>query len=162
MARTYIVAGVLVVAACSAPDEAGQVAAGPPVPDLAFTTFDGEETSLAEFDDEPLVVNFWASWCPPCLAEMPDFEEVHQERAGEVTFVGLNTQDAVEAARAVAEQTGVTYLLGFDPDGELFRAFEVASMPSTYLVDRNGHIRHRHAGLMTADQLRGAIDEHLR
>jgi len=134
---------------------------GPPVPDQGFETFDGERTSLSEFQGEPVVVNFWASWCAPCIAEMPDFERVHQALQGQVRFLGLNTQDDRASADELVERTGVTYDLALDPDGELFRAFEVIAMPTTYFVNREGIIVHRHSGLATEQQLRGLIDEHL-
>ncbi len=153
----------LVLAACSggADEQESAPAAGPPVPDGTFETFDGEQLSLVELSGEPLVVNFWASWCPPCIAEMPDFERVHADRGDEVRFVGLNTQDSREQAEALIAQTGVTYLLGLDPEGALFADFQVISMPSTYFVDADGAIVHRHAGLLTEQQLRDLIDEHL-
>ena len=154
---------VVTLTACAASDDSDDEAAsaGPPVPDRPFETFDGEQTSLPEFAGEPMVVNFWASWCPPCIAEMPEFEEVHQDRRDEVRFVGLNTQDDLARAEELVEQTGVTYDLGLDPEGELFRDFEVVSMPSTYLVNEAGAVVERHAGVLDAEQLHELIDEHL-
>ena len=155
------VAIALAVAACGSGDEGSGADAGPPVPDRAFETFDGAETTLADYVGEPLVVNFWASWCPPCIAEMPEFERVHQARGDEVRFIGLNTQDDLAQAQDLVVQTGVTYDLGLDPDGELFRDFEVVSMPSTFFVNESGAIVHQHAGIMDEAQLQAVIDEHL-
>lgn len=152
---------VLVLAACSTGGDATSADAGPPVSDRSFETFDGTSTSLREFEGEPLVVNFWASWCPPCIAEMPGFEQVHLDRRDEVRLIGLNTQDNLEQATALVEQTGVTYDLGLDPDGALFNDFEVISMPSTYLVNASGAVVHRHAGILSEQQLQDLIDEHL-
>lgn len=154
---------VLVLAACSGDgDAAGADAdAGPPVSDRSFETFEGESISLAEFGGEPLVVNFWASWCPPCIAEMPEFERVHVDRGDEVRFIGLNTQDDFEQATALVEQTGVSYDLGLDPEGALFNDFEVIAMPSTYFVNAAGAVVHRHAGILDEQQLQDLIDEHL-
>lgn len=148
---------VVVLAACSGAESAE----GPPVPDLEFETFEGELTSLPEFQGEPVVVNFWASWCAPCIAEMPDFETVHQALQGQVRFLGLNTQDDRASADELVERTGVTYDLALDPDGELLRAFGVVAMPTTYFVSADGRIVHRHSGLATEQQLRELIDEHL-
>ena len=147
----------VLAAACS-----GGSAEGPSVPDLAYETFDGDQASLTDLAGEPAVVNFWASWCPPCVAEMPDFERVHLDVRDEVRFVGINTQDGLPEAQRLVEETGVTYDLGLDPDGELFREFGVVSMPSTFFVTAEGTIAHRHAGLLTEAQLRELIDEHLR
>ena len=156
------IAALLFLSACSGGGEqAAPGPAGPPAPDRTFATTDGGELSLADLRGEPLVVNFWASWCPPCVAEMPDLERVHADRGDEVRFIGINTQDDLADAQALAEQTGVTYELGLDPDGALFSDFEVVAMPSTFFIDAAGGIVHRHAGLMTEQQLRDLIDEHL-
>lgn len=158
-----VLAAALVLAACASGDDPTQDAApaGPPVPDRTYETFDGDQTSLPAFAGEPLVVNFWASWCPPCIAEMPEFEQVHLARQDEVRFIGLNTQDNREQAERLREDTGVTYDLGLDPDGALFADFEVIGMPSTYFVDAQGAIVHRHAGILSEQQLHDLIDEHL-
>ena len=167
--RGLLVVAALLVTACGAltgTDEAAgpsgtDEAAGPRVPAASFDTFDGGQLSLEELAGAPLVVNFWASWCPPCIAEMPDLERVHADLGDQVRFVGLNTQDDLARAEDLAAQTGVTYQLGLDPEGALFRDFEVVSMPSTFLVDADGVLVHRHAGLLTEPQLRGLLDEHL-
>jgi cytochrome c biogenesis protein CcmG, thiol:disulfide interchange protein DsbE len=161
-----VVALALALAGCtSAGEEAvahgADPDAGPPVTDRTFETFEGETTSLREFRGEPLVVNFWASWCPPCVAEMPEFEQVHLTRGDEVRFVGLNTQDSLEQAELLIERTGVSYDLGLDPDGALFNDFEVIAMPSTYFVNAAGAVVARHAGILNAQQLGDLIDEHL-
>jgi cytochrome c biogenesis protein CcmG, thiol:disulfide interchange protein DsbE len=155
------IAAALTVAVLAAAGADAAPAAGPPVPDQELEWFDGQTRSLADLDGEPLVVNFWASWCPPCVAEMPDFERVHQQVQGEVRFVGLNTQDNRADADRLVEQTGVTYDLALDPDGALFSDFEVVAMPSTFLVDERGAIVHRHSGLLTETALRELIAEHL-
>ncbi|MEX2548988.1 MAG: TlpA disulfide reductase family protein [Nitriliruptoraceae bacterium] len=157
------IAAALLLTACGGgtDEQARQEPGGPPAPERTFETLDGGELSLADVQGEPAVVNFWASWCPPCVAEMPDLERVHADRGDEVRFIGINTQDDRAQAEALAEQTGVTYELGLDPDGALFSDFEVVAMPSTFFVDAAGGIVHRHAGLMTEQQLRDLIDEHL-
>ncbi len=162
MQRGYLTAIFAVVAVIAAAcGSTASPSAGPPVPDHVYERLDGDAESLADRGGEPMVVNFFASWCPPCVAEMPDLETVHRDRQDEVQFVGLNTQDSATAARDLVELTGVTYDIGLDPDGELFRAFEVIAMPSTFFVDAEGAIVHRHAGIMTESQLRDLIDEHL-
>ena len=158
--RSLLLVAALLLTSCGVLAGADE-AEGPRVPERSFDTFDGRQLSLPELAGDPLVVNFWASWCPPCIAEMPDLELVHADLGDQVRFVGLNTQDDLARAEELAEQTGVTYQLGIDPDGALFRDFEVVSMPSTFFVDADGVIVHRHAGLLTEPQLREIIDEHL-
>jgi thiol-disulfide isomerase/thioredoxin len=169
------VATALVLAACAGgdstvdiPDEAGDTGADDPaaavgwsLPDLEVDSFEGEPVSLSDYTGTPLVVNFWASWCPPCIAEMPDLEAVHQLADGRVTFVGINTQDTQERAGELVQQTGVTYDLVRDPDAALFQAFGVFAMPTTFYVDAAGNVVARHSGLLTRDALLDDLHGHL-
>lgn len=136
-------------------------AARNPLPEIALTDFEGASTSLTDLTGTPLVVNFWASWCGPCVAEMPDLQAVHAAAGDRATFVGINTQDSPEAAAELADDTGVTYTLLRDPDGTAFRAFEVIGMPSTFYVDAAGNIVERHTGLLTRAALVEDLDRHL-
>jgi cytochrome c biogenesis protein CcmG/thiol:disulfide interchange protein DsbE len=154
-----LVASGLLLTACGA--QGTDELAGPPFPARSYETLEGGSSSLQDFEGEPMVVNFFASWCPPCVAEMPDLERVHLAVEDRVRFVGLNTQDGLAAAQDLVARTGVTYDIGLDPDGELFRDFEVIAMPSTFFVDADGAIVHRHAGLLTEPQLRDLVDQHL-
>jgi cytochrome c biogenesis protein CcmG, thiol:disulfide interchange protein DsbE len=141
--------------------EEGSFAQGDVLPgSLTIEMFDGQTETLADFRGQPLVLNFFASWCPPCLAEMPDFETVHQEVDGEVAFLGAAMQDdSRELALGVVEQTGVTYELAWDPAGELFRAFGGFNMPTTVFIDADGRFVNRHNGILTIDQLRAAVED---
>ena len=104
-------------------------------------------------------MNFFASWCGPCILEMPDFEEVFQDYGDEVNFVGLDTQDNIDDGRNIAEETGVTYTLASDDDGSVFAAFEGFGMPTTVLISADGEIVDMHTGLLQGDALRDKIDE---
>ena len=131
-----------------------------PAPDVGLELFDGTRRTLASYRGRPLVVNFWASWCPPCISEMPAFESVHQASKGEIAFLGINTQDSAEAASTVVERTGVTYDLARDPDAELFAAFKVFGMPTTYFISPDGVILDSNTGALNEDALERKIEEH--
>ena len=131
------------------------------VPDVRFRYFDGSEGTLDDFAGTPTVINFWASWCPPCIIEMPAFEAVHVELAPRVAFLGFNVGDEPGAARQLAEQTGVTYPLAEDPDSGIFQAFGGFGMPTTVLVDAEGMIVHMISSRLRAQDLRALIAEHL-
>jgi cytochrome c biogenesis protein CcmG, thiol:disulfide interchange protein DsbE len=161
---------LLVAAGCTAdqpggpPDAAPQRAApdGPGVPERSFTMFSGEEASFTTtYAGQPLLVNFWASWCAPCIEEMPDLERIHQDLGDQITLVGLNLQDDRASADRMVERTGVTYDLAEDPRGELFADFGAFTMPMTFFVDPSGVVVGRHGGLATEQQLRDLVAEHL-
>ena len=134
---------------------------GDPAPEVVFTYFDGTEGTLDDFAGQPVVLNFWASWCAPCVAEMPDLEDVFQEVSGDVAFLGVNVTDQRADAEELVERTGVTYTIAEDPDGEIHRAFRGFAMPTTILIAADGTVVRSHAGSVSADQLRGFITEDL-
>lgn len=138
-----------------------QVSGLMPAPDSAFTWFDGAEGSLAGLQGKPTVLNFWASTCAACIAEMPEFEAVFQDIGDEVAFVGMNTSDRRFAADRLAAQTGVTYPLAEDPSGDVFRSLGLFVMPTTILLTENGEIGYVWSGILTEKELRILIDEHI-
>ena len=135
---------------------------GPPVPDLPFEFFDGTTATLAHYEGRPLVVNFWASWCPSCVAELSGAFVPVQDRLGdEVSFVGFAVEDRRSEALALVAETGVLFDLADDPDGRLHGAFGGLGLPVTVLVSPDGEILHRHNGAVTEVQLQELIDRFL-
>lgn len=122
------------------PEGRGTLTAAEELPDIALPRFDGSELRTSDFRGQPLVINFWASWCTPCIDEMPAFQAVHESLGDTVAFLGVNSRDSVDTARQMIETTGVTYELARDVDGELARALDVASLPVTVLVLPDGTI----------------------
>ena len=156
-----VLAGVLSLVLTGSGSE-GEVAAasiGDPVPEVSFNLFDGTQATLADFRGQPVVLNFWASWCPACVAEMPSFQGVHEAVGSEVVFLGLDVQDTRGAAEAFVQQSGVSYLLGEDPDGAILASFDGIAMPTTIFIDAAGNEVGRHSGAIFEDDLRQLIDE---
>ncbi len=133
--------------------------AGPPTPEIPFELFDGTSATFADFRGTPLVVNFWASWCPACVVELPEFQAVHERLGDEVTFLGFANADDRERAIALAEDTGVTYTLADDPNGEMFVEFGLFAMPSTVFVTADGIVHDTFGGQLDAEALSERIDE---
>ena len=137
-----------------------QASTGEPAPAVEMVDFDGVDMTLAEYAGTPVVLNFWATWCPFCIAEMPDFQTVSQDTLGDVAFLGVNIQDDPTAAAAMATETGVTYRLTRDPQGVVYAAFGGIGMPTTVFVDADGMIRDVITGQMSEAELRSKIVEH--
>jgi thiol-disulfide isomerase/thioredoxin len=131
---------------------------------LPYVTFDGETRTLADYAGRPLVVNFFSSWCTPCITEMPDFEAVHQDLGDRVAFVGINYGlggETEKGARDIIERTGVTYDVGRDLDGELLEALGGVTMPTTVLVTADGTIADVRSGAVSEGKLRDLIRDEL-
>jgi len=153
------VAGLLLGACGGGGDSTGQI--GEPMPDVTIHAMtDDSTTSLADIDG-PAVINLWATWCAPCRAEIPAFEEVHRARGDVVRFVGVNIGDGAEAARTFLDETGASYDQYLDPDGYVVTDLGTTNMPVTFVIDAEGTITTRHLGAMTVANLNEAIDEAL-
>jgi thiol-disulfide isomerase/thioredoxin len=121
---------------------------------------DGTPATLADVAaGGPLVVNFFASWCGPCKAEMPDFEAVSQAVGDQVTFLGLAVHDAADAAQGIIDETGVTYPWGLDSD-DLLVEFDGIGMPTTVFFAPDGEYIESHVGVLSADELEAKLAEH--
>ena len=97
----------------------------------------------------------------PCLEEMPDLQATHEALGDEVRFLGLNVSDSPTRAADRANELGITYLLGRDPDGRFTVALAAVGLPVTAFVDRQGALAHVHHGPLEVDDLMAVIREHL-
>jgi len=133
-----------------------------PEPDkAAFSTFDGVEVPLSSLRGGPTVVNFFASYCVPCIEEMPALEEVHLELADQVAFLGLAVADDAGEAHDLVERTGVTYPTAQDTDSAVITALGGTVLPTTVLLDVDGAVVATKHGELDADELRAMIEDEL-
>ena len=141
-------------------DQASVEPAGDGV-DFSFENFEGEEIVFSEFSDQPVVLNFFASWCASCIAELPDFESVSNQLGADVEFLGLATNDRLEASEELLAATGVTFDVGQDPTGEIFNIFQGLGMPTTVFINADGTIADVHTGVLNVESLTETINEEL-
>ncbi|WP_111641636.1 TlpA family protein disulfide reductase [Marinimicrobium alkaliphilum] len=122
-------------------------------PDFTLKSASGENLRLAEQRGQVVMINFWASWCPPCLQEMPLLDEIYQryQPAG-FNLLGINVEQDTAAAEALLEELGVSFPILFDPDNQVSRDYQVQAMPTTVLVDKNGVVRYVNRGYQPGDE----------
>jgi cytochrome c biogenesis protein CcmG, thiol:disulfide interchange protein DsbE len=118
-----------------------------------YETFAGDTTTLAAYAGRPVIVNFFASWCTPCVAEMPDFESVHQQFGDKVAFVGLNVDDRKQDAADLVARTKVSYDVGRDAGTKIFQKLGGRDMPTTVFLRADGTMADAHNGAIRRHDL---------
>ncbi len=166
----------LALAACgggdepAAPDPSGSVALE--VPDIEISAYQGQDAlggdtatlSTVLGQGKPVVLNFWAALCPPCRAEIPEFERVHEERGDQITILGIDIgpQQLLgtrEEGQALLAELGVTYAAGTTFDDTVVRGFEILGMPTTFFIAADGTVLRKWGGILDEDKLNELVDE---
>lgn len=128
-----------------------------------FSTPDGETVSFATYEGQPLVVNYFAAWCGPCRAELPEFETVSQDVADDgVVFVGISRDNDMSSWQGLVDDTGITFDTMFEgADAGSFEYLDARGMPTTVFIRADGTVAEVFSGLLPEQTLRDKIDEHL-
>ena len=131
-----------------------------PAPDFTLTTFKGTTLSLEDLRGKPVVINFWASWCPPCRVEAPLIERTWRDYKNRgLIFLGVNIQDRKEDALNYMREFNITYPNGPDPSGEIAINYGVSGLPVTFFVSRKGEVVRRWVGAIDKGVLTSSIEE---
>ena len=129
--------------------------------DFTVQDWEGNMVKLSDFFGKPIVLNFWASWCPPCKAELPDFDDACKKYEGKVTFLMVNMTDnqmeTVEVAKDFIKTYGYDFPVYFDVSYEAAMAYGVRSIPQTYFINAEGEAVATATGMISAAQLEKGI-----
>ena len=138
---------------------AAKAAADPPAPafSLAALGHSGQHVALSDYAGQPLIVNFFASWCAPCKQETPLLAKFYQTEHGKVAMVGLDENDAQSSALAFTRAEGVGYPVGFDPEVIAASAYGVAGLPQTFFLNAQHRIVDRVFGAVTQAELNRGV-----
>jgi len=148
-----------------ASDEQFEHLLGQPAPDFALQTASGESVKLADLRGKVVLLDFWASWCGPCMLAMPEMEKIHQKFAGKpVMVIGMNQQDDAATVEETMKERELTFTQLLDVDGSVGESFGANAIPHTVLIDAEGRIQKIHQGYADtlADDLSGDIEKLLR
>ena len=114
----------------------------------------GETFAFTEQEGQPMVVNFWASWCAPCLAEAPELQAASEQFGDEVLFVGVNTQDGNEEnTQAFLDRFNLTFPNGRDEQSRVSVDYGIFGLPETFFINADGTLNYKHAGPLTPEIL---------
>ena len=133
---------------------------GRPAPDFTLADLDGNQVSLSDFRGKAVFINFWASWCPPCRAEMPEIEAVHQEYKDKgVVVIGVDIAESEDTVRQYVQRGGYSWTFVMDTTGEVAGDYGIMSIPTNFFLDREGIIRAVKSAAMTRRAMAARLDE---
>ena len=132
-------------------------------PDVRLKGLDGQERMLSDlYKDKPLYVNFWASWCPPCVKELPHIEGLYQKYGDRVAFAAVSVDEHSEDAQALAQKSGLTLPVYTGNNAELSRNYGLDAIPVSLLIGKDGKILAKTVGGMTEKQLEAFLQPALK
>ncbi|WP_245833035.1 redoxin domain-containing protein [Oceanobacillus timonensis] len=127
---------------------------GDKAPDFTLETLDGESVQLSDFQGERVMINFWATWCPPCKQEMPDMEQFYQEHDPVILSVNLTDGEMnTEQVGQFMQELELTFPVLLDKEGEVSQLYRIQPIPMTYMVDAEGIIQFKSFGALSYKQM---------
>jgi peroxiredoxin len=115
---------------------------GAPAPEFSLVDLNGDTHSLADYRGQPVIINFWATWCPPCRAEMPDLQQVYEKNEDDgLVILAINQSESPNTVEDFADEYDLTFTIMID-NFQVSDTYEVMAYPSTYFIDRAGRIQH--------------------
>ncbi len=129
-------------------------------PDFTLPTLDGETITLSDLRGHPLLINFWATWCPPCRQEMPAMQRVYERyRARGFIVLAVNFRERADQVRPFVEDLGLTFPVLLDETGRVAAQYQVIGLPSSYFVDAQGQVKTVRVGAMSEAFIEQQVQE---
>ncbi|PAE44122.1 redoxin domain-containing protein [Bacillus sp. 7884-1] len=131
----------------------GGLKVGAKAPDFELKTLSRDTVKLSDLKGKKVMLNFWATWCPPCKAEMPAMEEFHKEAGDEVVILAVNIDPHLDV-KAFVDENGITFPIPLDAEDKVNETYQVLSIPTTYFIDTKGNIGNKFIGAMNLDAMK--------
>jgi peroxiredoxin len=129
--------------------EAGNLA-----PDFTLETLDGKTVRLSDYRGKTILLNFWATWCPPCRSEMPDMQKFYEDEDVEILAVNLTQQEAsMEDVKSFVEEYGLTFPVLLDQNLQVATDYGIQVIPSSFMIDKNGIIQYTALGALNYETM---------
>lgn len=130
-----------------------------PAPDFKLKDLKGNEVSLNDYKGKKVFLNFWASWCPPCKAEMPDMEKLYQEtKDTDLVILAVSVDEKISDAAKFVKDNNLNFSVLFDEEKLESSKYGIRYLPTSYFIDKDGNIFYMHTGPMTIDQMKEVIN----
>ena len=121
--------------------------------DFTLSSLSGETIKLSELKGKPVIINFWATWCGPCLLEMPNIQKLYEKYPDQFEVLAVNAGESERTVQKFVDAVGLTFIILLDVDGEVQQQYWIKGYPTSYFIDKDGIIRFQHIGLLTEAQL---------
>ncbi|MBM7622058.1 peroxiredoxin [Bacillus tianshenii] len=134
-----------------------EVQEGNPAPDFELTTLEGEKMKLSDYKGKKIILNFWATWCPPCKAEMPHMQEFYEKNSDEIEILAVNLTNVdkgQDAIKGFVEEYGLTFEIPLDEEGMIGMQYQAFTIPTSYVIDSNGIIQKKVVGPMDEEMMK--------
>lgn len=129
-------------------------------PDFKLTDMAGNVVQLSDYRGKVVLVNFWATWCPPCVMEMPTIQDRYAKYGGnKFAVLAVDVDETELPVQAFIARNGLSFPVVIDEGAEIYQLYQVRGLPSSYLIDEQGVIRSIHIGVMTEAQIDGYLTE---
>jgi len=126
--------------------------------DFKLKDLNGQELSLSDLKGKKVFLNFWATWCPPCKAEMPEIEKLYQEiKDNDLVIVAVEIGESLDIVKPFIDSNKYNFKVLLDPDQSVATKYNIASIPTSYFIDEEGYIISKHVGGMNIDQMKTYI-----
>lgn len=126
---------------------------GSKAPDFELKTLTGETVKLSNLKGKKVMLNFWATWCPPCKAEMPEMEQFYKGAGKDIVILAVNIDPQLDVQGFINEN-GITFTIPLDEKDEVNERYRVLSIPTTYFIDSKGVIQNKYTGGMNLDAMK--------
>jgi thiol-disulfide isomerase/thioredoxin len=128
-------------------------------PEFVLNDISGQPISLSDLYGQAVVINFWATWCGPCIREMPMFQKFQDQYEADLVILAVNTKEPADEVTAFLDQMplSLTYAILLDSNGDVEDLYQVRGLPTTFFLDSDGTIRYQHIGVMNDEQFAGYL-----
>jgi peroxiredoxin len=141
-------------------NKADIVEIGKPAPDFTLTDINDDDVTLSDFKGKKVLLNFWATWCPYCVKEMPDLNKLYKENEENLVVIGVDVGEDVEIVNKFLKENNVDYPIILDTNGRVALKYNAhISLPTSYIIDEEGVVKASQIGMMSYEQMKSLINQ---
>ncbi|OLN24007.1 thiol-disulfide oxidoreductase [Domibacillus antri] len=140
-------------------DDKTGIAVGEKAPDFTVKTMGGQEVNLSDYEGKKIFLNFWATWCPPCKAEMPHMQSFYDDEPENVEILAVNLEESRAKVSEFVDQYALTFPILMDEDGTVAETYEVYTIPTTYVLNEKGVVEQKIIGPMDEPMMKNLLKD---